>query len=124
MRFAEWVFLLAGITGILQVIPPYFLEEQFGRDHPPPVNHPEFYYGFFGVTLSWQVMFLVIGTDSISEGHDSVHLGKSKFCRCNPYSLRPGASSCHLGGLRLDRRNVVSIVPGGLLANSPQMPQD
>ena len=65
MRFAKWVFLLAGTTGILQVLPPYFLEEQFGRDHPPPVNHPEFYYGFFGVTLAWQVMFLVIGSDPV-----------------------------------------------------------
>src|SRR5262245_705061 len=49
MRFAKWVFLLAGITGILVVIPLYFLEERFGRDQPPPVNHPEFYYGFVGV---------------------------------------------------------------------------
>jgi hypothetical protein len=31
----------------------------------PPVNHPEFYYGFFGVTLSWQIMFLVIGSSPI-----------------------------------------------------------
>jgi hypothetical protein len=65
MRFARWAFLLAGITGVLMVIRPYFLEEQFGRDNPPPVNHPEFYYGFFGVTLSWQIMFLVIGSDPI-----------------------------------------------------------
>jgi hypothetical protein len=65
MRFAKWVFLLAGITGVLMVIPPYFLEEQFGRDNPPLVNHPEFYYGFFGVILSWQFMFLVIGSDPI-----------------------------------------------------------
>jgi hypothetical protein len=65
MRLAKWVFLLAGITGVLMVLPPYFLEEQFGRDDPPPVNHPELYYGFFGVTLSWQVMFLVIGSDPV-----------------------------------------------------------
>jgi hypothetical protein len=65
MRFAKWVFFLAGITGVLMVIPPYFLEERFGRDHPPPVNHPELYYGFFGVTLAWQLMFLVIGSNPI-----------------------------------------------------------
>ena len=65
MRFATWVFLLAGITGVLMVLPPYFLEGQFGRDNPPPVNHPEFHYGFFGVALSWQIMFLVIGSDPI-----------------------------------------------------------
>jgi hypothetical protein len=65
MRFAKWVFLLAGITGVLMVIPPYFLEKQFGRDNPPTVNHPEFYYGFFGVTLYWQLMFLVVGSDPV-----------------------------------------------------------
>ena len=40
-------------------------EEQFGRDFPPPVEHPELYYGFFGVTLAWQFMFLVIGYDPV-----------------------------------------------------------
>jgi hypothetical protein len=65
MRFAKWVFLVAGISGVLMVVPPHFLEKQFGHDYPPPVNHPELYYGFFGVTLSWQFMFLVIGSDPI-----------------------------------------------------------
>jgi len=65
MHFAKWVFRLAGIIGLLMIIPPYFLEKQFGQDHPPPVNHPEFYYGFFGVTLAWQLMFLVIASDPI-----------------------------------------------------------
>ena len=65
MRLAKWVFRLAGTSGVVMVVPPYFLEEQFGRDHPPPINHPELYYGFFGVTLSWQFMFLVIGSDPI-----------------------------------------------------------
>jgi len=65
MRFAKCVFLLAGSTGVLMLVPAYFLEEQLGRVNPPPVNHPEFYYGFFGVTLSWQFMFLVIGSDPI-----------------------------------------------------------
>src|SRR6476620_1838685 len=63
MRFAKWVFLLAGVSGVLMVVPPYFLEGRYGTDNPPPVNHPEFYYGFFGVTLAWQFMFLVIGSD-------------------------------------------------------------
>jgi hypothetical protein len=47
------------------IIPPYFLEERMGRDQPPPINHPEFFYGFLGVTLAWQFMFLVIGSDPI-----------------------------------------------------------
>jgi hypothetical protein len=65
MRFAKWVFWLAGIIGLVMIVPPYFLEEQFGRDHPPPLNHPEFYYGFFGVALAWQLLFLVIATDPV-----------------------------------------------------------
>lgn len=27
---------------------------------PPAITHPEFYYGFFGVALAWQVAFLII----------------------------------------------------------------
>jgi len=71
---------------------PYFLEEQFGRDHPPPVNHPELYYGFFGVTLSWQLMFLVIGSDPIRVfgGHDPGDGGEVSFAIaipiCTPWS--------------------------------------
>ena len=65
MRFARWVFLLAGVSGILMVVPPLFLERRTGEDYPPPITHPEYYYGFFGVTLAWQVMFLVIASDPI-----------------------------------------------------------
>lgn len=65
MRFAKWVFLLAGMSGLLLVVPPYFLERQTGEDYPPPVTHPEYYYGFLGVTLAWQVLFLVIASDPV-----------------------------------------------------------
>ena len=65
MRFAKWVFLLAGGTGVLCIIPAYFLEVRFGQDDPPPINHPEYFYAFFGVALAWQLMFLVIGSDPL-----------------------------------------------------------
>jgi len=65
MRFARWVFLLAGVSGILMVVPPYFLEAKMGQDDPPPITHPEYYYGFLGVTLSWQFLFLVIASDPV-----------------------------------------------------------
>jgi hypothetical protein len=65
MRFAKWVFLLAGTSGVLMIVPPFFLEAQTGRDLPPAINHPEYYYGFFGVTLAWQFLFIVIGLDPI-----------------------------------------------------------
>lgn len=65
MRFARWVFLLAGISGILMVLPLYYQESEFNRQFPPDLNHPEYYYGFAGVCLAWQVMFLVIGRDPV-----------------------------------------------------------
>jgi hypothetical protein len=65
MRFAKWVFVLAGVSGILMVVPPYFLEAKTSEDYPPPITHPEYYYGFLGVTLAWQVMFLVIASDPV-----------------------------------------------------------
>ena len=64
MRFAKWVFMLAGVSGVLMVAPLY-LEERFFQDYPPAINRPEFYDGFAGVCLAWQVMFLVIASDPV-----------------------------------------------------------
>ena len=63
MVFAKWVFRIAGIYGLLVLLPQYFLAEQIGRDNPPPITHPEFFYGFVGVGLAWQVVFLIIARD-------------------------------------------------------------
>ncbi len=65
MRLAKWVFWLAGVSGVLLTVPPYFLERQTGEDYPPSINHPEYYYGFLGVTLAWQFLFLVIASDPV-----------------------------------------------------------
>ncbi|HEX7833765.1 MAG TPA: hypothetical protein VF787_29195 [Thermoanaerobaculia bacterium] len=63
MNFAKWVFIVAAILGILVLVPNYFLEERIGRDFPPPITHPENFYGFTGVALAWQILFLVIARD-------------------------------------------------------------
>jgi len=63
MQFARWVFLIAGVYGILAVAPMYFFEAQIAIDFPPAITHPEYYYGFIGVTLSWQVLFLLLSRD-------------------------------------------------------------
>lgn len=63
MKFAKWVFLIAGIYGILAVAPMYFFENQIARDYPPAITHPEYFYGFAGVTLAWQIAFLVIASN-------------------------------------------------------------
>ena len=63
MRFAKTVFLVAGIYGLIVLLPQYFMEARTGHDYPPPITHPEFYYGFIGVTVAWQAVFLVLSRD-------------------------------------------------------------
>ncbi len=43
MKFAKWVFTIAGIYGILVTLPLYFLESQMADMMPPALNHPEYY---------------------------------------------------------------------------------
>lgn len=63
MKFARWVCLLAGIWGIVVLGPLYFLEKFVGVQHPPAITHPEYFYGFIGVGLAWQILFLIIASD-------------------------------------------------------------
>ena len=63
MRFARWVFLLAGIYGLAVMVPQYFMEAKVGRDYPPEITHPEYFYGFVGVGIAWQIAFLIIARD-------------------------------------------------------------
>ena len=65
MKFARYVFGAAGIVGILVLVPLYFLLEQTGVDNPPAVTHPEFYYGFVGVALAFQLVFLTIAKNPL-----------------------------------------------------------
>jgi len=65
MKFARIVFLIAGIYGLLVVLPQYALETRIGIDTPPPITHPEFFYGFIGVTTAWQIIFLIISKDPV-----------------------------------------------------------
>ena len=63
MTFARRVFAGAGVWGLLVVPPLFFMLDKVGRDAPPPVTHPEFYYGFAAVTTVWQIAFFVIASD-------------------------------------------------------------
>jgi hypothetical protein len=60
MKFAKRVFLISGSYGLVVLLPQYFLESKTGRDFPPSITHPEFYYGFIGVAIAWQVLFLFL----------------------------------------------------------------
>jgi len=47
-RFARRVYTVAGIYGLIVMLPQYFLEDRIGRDTPPPITHPEHFYGSSG----------------------------------------------------------------------------
>src|SRR5687768_13121581 len=65
MKFARYTFLIAGIYGLLVLVPQYFLESQIGADNPPAITHPEYFYGFIGVAVAFQLVFILIGTDPV-----------------------------------------------------------
>jgi len=65
MRFARVAFWIAAIWGLVIIPPLYFLFDSIGRNNPPPINHPDFFYGFAGVTLAWQIAFAFIATDPV-----------------------------------------------------------
>jgi hypothetical protein len=65
MRFTRWVFTIAATYGILVLAPQYVLEERIGVDYPPPITHPEHFYGFVGLALVWQLVFLLIARDPV-----------------------------------------------------------
>jgi len=45
------------------LLPQYFMENSLSRNFPPPLTHPENFYGFIGVALAWQCAFLLIARD-------------------------------------------------------------
>ena len=64
MKFAKWVFTIAGIYGLIVLLPMYFLEDRMA---PPgqTMTNPEAYYGFIGCAVAFQLAFLLIGRDPV-----------------------------------------------------------
>ena len=65
MKFARAVFMTAGVYGLVVMTPQLFLESKTSHDYPPAITHPEFYYGFVGTVIAWQIAFLVIARDPV-----------------------------------------------------------
>jgi len=59
MKFAKWVFIIGGIFGLLAIIPLYFIENRIA----PGLKYPEFYYGFIGINIIWQIVYIYISTN-------------------------------------------------------------
>jgi hypothetical protein len=65
VKFTRIVYGSAAAYGFISLLPLYFLLEKVGREAPPPITHPEFYYGFVGVTFLWQLVFVIIAKNPV-----------------------------------------------------------
>jgi hypothetical protein len=63
MKLARFVFIGAGIWGIAVLTPLYWLVDISGRHYAVPTDYPQFFYGFIGVAIAWQIAFLMIGSN-------------------------------------------------------------
>ena len=61
MKFARWVFRIAGLYGIIVMAPMLFMERQMA----PGAAHPVFFYAWVSTNLAWQILFLVLSTNPI-----------------------------------------------------------
>jgi hypothetical protein len=57
MKFARYVFLIAGIYGLLVFVPQYFVE---AAGVAPTIALPDFFYGFLGVAVAFQFVFIIL----------------------------------------------------------------
>jgi hypothetical protein len=65
LKFGKIVFYIAAAWGFLILTPLYFMFDVIGRQDPPAITHPAFYYGFVGAGLAWQFAFFVIARDPL-----------------------------------------------------------
>ncbi|SIO13173.1 hypothetical protein SAMN02745824_3074 [Parasphingorhabdus marina DSM 22363] len=61
MKATKTIFWVAAIFGIVVLVPGFFGESQI----QPALSHPEFYYGFHGLALVFQIIFIMIARDPV-----------------------------------------------------------
>lgn len=65
MKSVRIIFGLAAVWGFLALVPGLFGEAAFNAAMPPAISHPEFYYGFHGLALVFQLIFVMIAIDPV-----------------------------------------------------------
>jgi len=61
MKAARLIFTVAGIYGLIVLLPLFFVEPWL----VPPPSRPEDYYGFLGSAAAFQLVYLTIGRDPL-----------------------------------------------------------
>ncbi|MEH6829116.1 hypothetical protein [Parasphingorhabdus sp.] len=63
MKFVRIIFALAAAWGLLALVPGLFVEA--GGGPSPVIAGPEYYYGFTGLALVFQLIFIMIAIDPV-----------------------------------------------------------
>ncbi len=104
MTFAKWVFRISGIYGILILGLFYFMETNPLFNAPPAITHPEYYYGFVGVGLAFQAVFLLIASDPVKYRAMMIPSVLEKFSFAGALLV-----------LLMDQRVSAQLIPAGIL---------
>lgn len=62
-RWVRRIFLAAGIYGLIVLLPLYGTEPMLVHLGRPPLDHPEYFYGFIGAASVMQILYLIIARD-------------------------------------------------------------
>jgi hypothetical protein len=60
MKLARIVYWIAAVYGFAMILPMFFTEQSVSAQNPPAITHAEYYYGFASITLTWQILFVMI----------------------------------------------------------------
>ena len=63
MKFARWYSSSRAFTALPCWRRNISWNAKVGEDHPAGLTHPEYFYGFLGVAIAWQIAFFVIAHD-------------------------------------------------------------
>lgn len=63
MKVAKWIFNIAGVWGVIVLTPMFLLEQRISSEQPPAITHPEYFYGFLCMALTFQFLFFAIASN-------------------------------------------------------------
>ena len=104
MKHSRRILIGGAVYGLVVLIPQYFMEAKIGQDNPPPITHPEYFYGFIGVATAWQVAFLFMAINPVKY--------RAMFI---PAMLEKASFGVAAIGLKLTREVPALILLGGIV---------
>jgi len=110
MKFAKIVFWVAGIWGMLVIPPLYFMFDLIGRNDPPPITHPGFFYGFAGAALAWQIAFFFIAKNPSRYQPLMIPSVVEKFSYCGAVFIMVAQKRMHPNDLMFGCVDLVLVI--------------